>query len=150
MEEIYSKLKAKHGLPEYSVLDREFEISSIEEKTFPLRNVRKKMTEKIEFSLKLLDDMLHPESGFANFRESGMLTPDERERMFVVIKKLMYYDRLSTELFFDDSDELNAGFITAFMKDWPKLKKDILVFVRKMKDSWQKDVEKKEIVGYLG
>ncbi|MBW2964597.1 hypothetical protein KY363_04000 [Candidatus Woesearchaeota archaeon] len=150
MEKIYSALKAKHGLPEYSVLDSEFEVSSIEEKSFPLRNIRKKMTEKIEFSLKLLDEMIHPESGFASYHESGMLSPDERERIFVIVRKLMYYDRLSTELFFEDSDELNAAFIKAFMKEWPKLRSGILVFVRKLKDSWQKDVEKKEIVGYLG
>jgi hypothetical protein len=150
MEDNYNKLKQKHNLPAYDVLDKEFEISTIDEENFLLRSIRKKIAEKIEFSIKLFDDMLHPDAGFASYRESSIFNTEEREAMANIIKKLMFYNRLSTELSFDDSDEQNAGFIRSFMDDWPDLKKQIISFVRKLKDSWQKDVSKKEVVGYLG
>jgi hypothetical protein len=150
MKEQYSELKKKHKLPDFSILDYEFEISSIEEEAFLLRNIRCMIDEKTELSIKLLDEILHPEAGFSSFRESGIFTQDERERILKVYRSLMYFRRLSTELFFEDSDELNAKFINEFMKEWPELKKSLLVFVKRMKESWQKDVSIKEVVGYLG
>ena len=150
MKELYDKLKEQHSLPDFAVMDKEFEISGIEEENFLLRNIRKKISEKIEFSLKLLDDMLHPDVGFASYRESSIFMPEERDDIVNMIKKLMYFNRLSTELALEDSDEGNAEFIKSFMKDWPDIRVHILGFVRKLKDSWQKDVSKKEVVGYLG
>jgi hypothetical protein len=150
MEEDYAKLGEKHSLPDFGVLDTEFEISTIEEESFILRNIRKKIVEKIESSIKLLDDILHPDAGFASYRESSIFSPEEREDIIITYKKLMYFNRVSTELSFSDSDEQNAKFINEFMKEWPGLKQSILSFVGKLKESWKKDVTKKEVVGYLG
>ncbi|MFC1741695.1 hypothetical protein ACFL3V_04125 [Nanoarchaeota archaeon] len=150
MEELYDELRKKHSLPDFKQMDAEFEISSIEEESFLLRNVRKKVLEKIEFSIKLLDDILHPESGVASYRESTIFEKSEQDHVLRLYKQLMYYNRLSVELTFSDSDESNAEFINQFMKDWPNLKKDILLFVRKLKECWRNEIMKKEVVGYLG
>ncbi len=150
MEKLYKQLKEKHSLPEFKLLNQEFEISSIEEEDFLLRNIRKKILEKIEFALSILDDILHPDSGFATYNESGAFSESDRNDILEMYKRLMYFKRLSTELSFDDSDGLNAKFINDFMGEWPKIKETTLVFVRMLKESWQKDITKKEIVGYLG
>jgi hypothetical protein len=70
--------------------------------------------------------------------------------MVALYKRMMYFNRFSTELSFSDSDEANAKFINDFMREWPELKKSILYFVRRMKEGWQKDIMKKEFVGYFG
>jgi hypothetical protein len=150
MEDQYNKLKKQHTLPDYDLLDKEFEISTIEEEAFLLRSIRKKMLEKIDFSIKLLDDMLHPEAGFASYRESSIFNEAEREQIINTYKKLMFFNRSATELALNDSDESNTKFINDFTQSWPDLKEPILTFVRKLKDSWKKDVSKKEVVGYLG
>ena len=54
MEEIeteYKQLKSKHDLPEYNFLEDKFEISSIDNGPFLLRNIRRKISEKIEFMI---------------------------------------------------------------------------------------------------
>ncbi|MBU2561669.1 MAG: hypothetical protein KKD17_05190 [Nanoarchaeota archaeon] len=150
MEELYDGLKAKHRLPAFEVLDREFEISTIDDESFLLRNIRCRIVEKIESAVNLFDDMLHPESGFASYREANVFSDSDRETIILLYKRLMYFNRLSKELYFDDSDELNARFINDFMKEWPELKRSVLSFVKRLKDSWQKDIPKKEVVGYLG
>lgn len=150
MEKAYKELKEKHSLPDYNSLNQEFEISSIEEEDFLLRNIRKKILEKIDFTLSIMDDILHPESGFSSYKESGAFSESDRNKIIEMYKRLMFFKRSSTELSFDDSDELNAKFINDFMGEWPKMKETSLVFVRKLKESWQKDILKKEIVGYLG
>jgi hypothetical protein len=150
MEELYSGLKEKHSLPAFEALDREFEISTIEEEAFLLRNIRKKVVEKADSAIKLFDGLLHPDSGFSGYKEANVFDDADRERMIELYKRLMFFSRLSTELSFDDSDELNARFINDFLKEWPDLKAEVISFVRRMKDSWHKDITKKEVVRYLG
>ncbi|MBW2971995.1 hypothetical protein KY359_03065 [Candidatus Woesearchaeota archaeon] len=150
MEELYEQLRNRHNLPAFDVMDREFEISEIDDDAFMLRSIRKNIADKIESAIKIFDELFHPDSGFASFREANAFTETDRERMLDTYKRLRYFYRLSTELSFDDSDELNAEFMNSFMKEWPELKKSVLSFVRKLKESWQKDITKKEVVGYLG
>jgi hypothetical protein len=150
MDDEYAALKKKHNLPDFDILDREFEVSAIDEYTFFLRSVRVKIVEKIDASIKLFNELLHPDSGFASYKEANVFSEADREQILVIYRKLMYYSRRSTELNFEDSDDLNAKFINELMKDWPELRKSILFFVRRMKDSWQKDLSKKDVVGYFG
>jgi len=146
----FNKLKSRYSLPAFELLDKEFDISTIEYDFFLLREIRKKIAEKIEGATKIFDDLLHPEAGFAKFREAEIFGEQEREQLLVLYRKLMYYDRLSMELSFNDSDDLNAKFIVDFCKEWPNLKKQIISYVARMKESWQKEIPKKDAVRYLG
>jgi hypothetical protein len=150
MDEEYAALKKKYNLPDLGLLDREFEVSAIDEYTFLLRSMRVKIAEKVDSAIKLFNELLHPDSGFAAYKEANVFSEADREQILVIYRKLMYYSRRSTELNFDDSDELNARFINELMKEWPGLKNSILFFVRRMRDSWQKDLTKKDVVGYFG
>jgi hypothetical protein len=150
MDDEYAALKKKYNLPDFDVLDREFEVSAIDEYTFLLRSMRVKIVEKIDASVKLFNELLHPDAGFAAYKEANVFTEADRDQMLVIYRKLMFYSRRSIELNFEDSDELNARFINDIMKEWPELRKSILFFVRRMKDSWQRDITKKDVVGYFG
>ncbi len=150
MEELYNKLKENHALPDFNVLDAEFEISAIEDEVFLLREIRKCVAEKIESSIKFLDGLFHPDPGFASYREAELFNNADREAMISIYRRLMFFKRNNTELTFDDSDELNAKFLNDFMNEWPEIKSSILVFVKRLKDSWKEEISKKEVVGYLG
>lgn len=150
MDDEYIVLKKKYNLPDFDILDRAFEVSAIDEYTFLLRSMRLKMVEKIDSTIKLFNELLHPDAGFAAYKEANIFSESDREQVLVIYRRLMYYSRRSMELNFDDSDELNAKFINELMKEWPELKKSILFFVRRMKDFWQKDLSKKDVVGYFG
>ncbi|NQU78383.1 hypothetical protein HQ545_01305 [Candidatus Woesearchaeota archaeon] len=150
MEDIYKDLKKKHDLPDFDLLDRYFEISTMEDEPFMLRGIRNKIADKIDFMQKILDDLLHPESSFSSYTEAGVFSDKDRDEMILLYKRVMFFKRFSTELSFDDSDDQNAKFINMFMEEWMKLSTALLSFIRKLKESWQNEITKKELVRYLG
>jgi len=149
-DKIFDPLKKKYSLPDFSLLDSEFDLYTIEYECYFLRSIRHKMVERIESVTKMFDQVLHPEAGFSAYREANIFTDKDREDIINLYRRLMYFHRLSTELDFNSSEAADAKFINDFMKEWPVLKKQILAYVVRMKDSWQKDISKKEVVGYLG
>jgi len=149
-EEIYADLKKKYGLPEFEVIDEEFEICSMEEDIFILRGIRRRIVEKFDAAIKLFSELLHPEAGFTSYQEANVFSETERELIMQLYRQLMFFNRLSAEIDFNPSDDSDAKFIADFMKEWPELKKSITFFLRKLKESWHKDRSKKENVGYLG
>lgn len=149
-KEEYSLLQKQFKLPDFSALDKEFEISSIDTDSFPLRNVVRQIAEKIDSITAVYEDVLHPETSLASMQESAVFADEDRESLMKTYSLLMFYYRAASELAIDDSDDLNAKFINDLWHEWPVLKKDVLVFMRKLKDSWKSSISKKGFVGYLG
>lgn len=151
MEELYNQLREKHQLPSYAELDTEFEISSLDDDFSILRNIRKKMSEKVEFIANTLKEVIHPEASYISMHESSHFSDDEKRRVAEIYRKLMFTLRHALELYIDDSEELNAKFIRELYADWMKQKKEILFFMRKLKDSWNKETAEIESgKGYFG
>ncbi len=150
MEDIYTELKQRHGLPEFSILDKEFDIGELEDEHFLLRGIRKKIEDKIEDITKIFERLLHPESSFSSYREANSFSDEEREKMLDVYSRLMFFYRQATELSIEDSDEENAKYVNDFMKEWSGMKKEIMIYIKRLKESWTKEITKKEVVGYLG
>ena len=150
IEELYKKLQKEFSLPKYEDMDKEFEISSLEDEQFFLRHIIENIDEKISDVTKIFEGLLHPEGSFSGYREANSFTDEEREKMLDAYKKFMFFHRRATELSIDDSDKSNAEFINDLMKEWPGMKKEALSFVKRLKDSWTKEITKKEVVRYLG
>ncbi len=148
----YARLRKKFKtLPSFDALDTEFEISMIENHpTFLLREIRKKMTERIEFFAKVLEELLQPEATMANLRESKDFTDKEKQEMFELYKKLMMMNRTSMEFALTGSDKDNVAFIIDVTKEWDKAKKQLLIATRKMKHSWTKNLHFEEEQSYFG
>ncbi|MBU0472404.1 MAG: hypothetical protein KKF89_01905 [Nanoarchaeota archaeon] len=62
MKKEYEQLQKKHDLPTLNNMDKDFQISTIEAKKFLLKEIAKKMNEKIESYANLLEQILNPES----------------------------------------------------------------------------------------
>ncbi|MBR9691346.1 hypothetical protein GOV06_01030 [Candidatus Woesearchaeota archaeon] len=150
LKEKYQKLSKEHKLPSFEELDKEFEISKIEDEKFLLREVRRKIIEKIELYAKFLEEILNPDTTISNMHEAKIFNEEERERIFEFYKKLMYYDRLSIEVSIDEDDSKSSDYITGFYKEWSELKKEFSNFVKKAKESWLKDSNIKQESGYMG
>ncbi len=150
LKEQYQKLAKKNKLPSYDSLNNEFEITSIEETNFLLREIRRKITEKIELYVKVLDGLLHPESDLCGLLECRVFSDKDKSEMFALYKKLMFLDRLSIESAIDEDDKKSSEFINQVVKQWSDIKKNFLPIIKKMKESWLKDTDIKEELGYMG
>ncbi|MBW2966112.1 hypothetical protein KY342_03340 [Candidatus Woesearchaeota archaeon] len=150
IKEEYNKLKEKYNLPEFSDVDNEFEISIIEHEEFLLREIRRKITEKMEDYIKVLERILQPETVLSEMYECKIFTDEEKDVFFKLFRRLMFFDRLSVETSIDENDKKSAEFINDFWKDWGNIKKELSDFIKKLKEGWLKETKIKEELGYLG
>ncbi len=151
IEKEYRKLKEKYKLPEYSELNEEFEISSLECTDFLLRNIRRRMIEKISVFSSFIDELVQPEPNFRSITELSVIAQNSKDKAFGIYKDLIFADRASLELDVESTDEKEAEFIINLLKKWKETKPELLLLLAKVKGVWKKDItSEKEELGYVG
>jgi hypothetical protein len=152
VKELYKELSKKHKLPDFAELNNEFEISSIEaeKEEFLLREVRRKITEKLEAYANILEEVLQPDTNLSTMYEAGIFDEKERNGLFDIYKKFMFLCRLSVEASIDEDDKKSSDFINAVFRDWGAIKKHYLFFIKKAKESWLKTTSVEEKLKYMG
>ena len=84
----YNKLK--HKLPKFEDLDEEFEISNsnIKEKSFLLRNLRRRINDKVIFYCRIIEGLIYPSQGnIVSMYELKSFADDEKNLMSELYKK---------------------------------------------------------------
>ncbi len=142
IEQSYKHLIEEHKLPDFDALDKEFEISLIDNEEFIIREIRRKMTEKICFFADIIGGVVNTESSASAMLEFGNITEEDIKKGFNVYRKLMYWERYSAEVSAYSDDGKDAEFISKFYEEWIVLKKDIASTVAKIKETWKMDSEK--------
>lgn len=150
-KKIYQAYKKKYSsLPNFEVLDHEFEISSIESELFVLRQIRKKAGERIEGFIKFIEEILQPEgASFSSMYECLCFDDTEKKAMLDIYKKMMILHRslVSADIALDNKQDVEV--IKLVTKEWPVLSKKLLPYVEKIKKHWHELRETKEILDYL-
>ncbi|MBN1502603.1 hypothetical protein JW930_03595 [Candidatus Woesearchaeota archaeon] len=149
-KEDYSKISKVHNLPQYNELNRDFNIENIEEEDFLLVRICRKITEKIETIVKLLEDILYPTTSLTGLYESKYIEDRDKEKIYKIFKQLVRYLRYSSEVSFSDNEQENAVFVNEFYKDWQKLKPELQIIFSRLKKSWDTESSIKEDLSYLG
>ena len=150
MKDIYNTYSQRFALPEFDRLDYEFEISTIDEESFILRHIRRKMAEKVENFAKLIEGILNPDTTPSALNECRAFTDEEKDEMYKLYKKLMHCYRRSTELDILDHEENDAEYIKSVFGAWDEIKERMLYIVGKMKDTWKEEPDKSERLEYFG
>lgn len=152
IEKQYIELKKKLKLPDFKEIDFEFEISDLEETNFLLREIIRKMAERLDFCSTMLEEILQPDtSNLYALHETRNFDEDEKKKMYELYTKLMNFNRQSIEVSMEHNEKEEAEFISSLFNDWKTLKKELLVFVKKMRASWKtEEADIKEDLGYMG
>jgi hypothetical protein len=148
-QETYHKLQKKYNLPKFEDINHDFEITAIDKTDFLLREIRKKISEKIELLAKLLEGVLQPETTLTHFKESNVFSEEEREIIYTLFRKLMFYDRFSIETSLNETDAKTADFLKTFWKDWTSIKTSLEKTIKKIKESWEEETEFKQELSYI-
>ena len=146
----YNELKEKYSLPDFEVLNKNFEISAIEHEDFLLRQIRKKIADKINAMCEFLEDLLSPDTTMANLYEYKAFDDDERKKIFDLYKKFKVLEKLSLELSLNHDEEKDAEFINDFFSSWDKIRNEMATFVKKVKSFWENESTKEYKAGYFG
>ena len=152
IEKQYIELRKKYKLPEFKEMDFEFELSDIEETTFLLRAIIRRMEEKLDFYSTMLEEILQPDtSNLYAMHETKFFDEDEKKQMYELYTKLMNFNRQSIEVSLEHNENKEADFINSLFDEWKSLKQELLMFVRKMRASWKaEEADIKEDLGYMG
>lgn len=145
----YEKLKL--DLPEFSVLDFEFELSTLEDEPFLLREVVKRCEERISSVLNLLSNILQPDAGsFTQLYECAYFSQQDKERVAELFRRGMILQRglLVAEVSLDDKE--CAHILKDVARDWPGIREGAAGFLSKLRECWEQPSETKEILGYFG
>ena len=144
--------KSKHKLPDFESLDEEFEITlaNIKESKFLIRNIRRRINDRIIFYCRIIEQLIYPNSGnFIGMFEIKSFSEEEKQKMSEEYKKLMMYERESLMLDVSPDEKKEVDYINKIWKDWPSLKKTLIKISEKMKDSWNSK-DKSEKDNYFG
>ena len=153
VEKAYNELKTKYSsLPSFESINSEFEISSIDEEDFLVRKIRRRMSERIIFYCKLIENIIFPNlQNPLSAYEAGFIEETQREKLTKMHKELMVLEResllLDVDLTLDENKDLE--FILNLLNNWSNFKKEIVELVFTMKESWKKEV-KEENHGFFG
>lgn len=151
-EKEYNEFKKKYKLPDFEKLNNEFELSSYKDidPKFLLRNIRRKLIDKIGSSLRFLENIIHPlGSSVITMNEVKYFDETNLNKVNNLIKKLMLLERQSLVLDLELNEAADAEFIDSFFKEWTDIKgelKEVTIIVR---DSW-KEEEKTDTEDYFG
>jgi hypothetical protein len=152
IKEAYEKLKKEHPvLPEFDKMNKEFEIELLESDKFLLRHIKRKISEKMEPVLDLLEHSINPDpNSFSDMYECRCFTNGEKKQVIDIFRHLMenYRSLLETDLMGEDKKD--AETIRKIYDIWQQDKKQLLPLLKKIRECWQKHVEPKEILEYLG
>ena len=146
----YNNLRYK--LPKFENLDYEFELSTtnIKDKNFLLRNVRRRLNDKVIFYCKIIEGLLYPNSNnIIGMLEVKSFNEEEKEKMSKIYKKLMEFERQSLLLDVEPDEKKEAEFINNLFKEWKNFKEEMIKITKRMKDSWHLE-EKEEKDNYFG
>jgi hypothetical protein len=151
IEKSYAKLATKHKLPKFDAIDKIFEIGSIDKEDYLLKEIRRRMADKIDHYIEMLEGVINPETTLSGLHECKFFNDDEKTELFELYRKLMAHIRQCDILNLDSSDEDEAAFIRDLFKDWSNLESQLRAVIIKLKKAWvDEEVSKKDIIGYFG
>jgi len=151
IEKEYSNLSKKYKLPKFKDIDAEFEISSLDNEKFLIKNTLRKILEKLEFYIEVIGSLVHPDgSSISSMYEIRFFTEDEKNGMYMLFKKLMKIDRSIVEMVLKNNEKEQSDFLNKFFTDWQSMKKELLNYIGKMKDSWERQSTIEKDIGYFG
>lgn len=150
MKSTYNELFAKFSLPVWEELEREFEIEEADKPNLTLREIRRKMVEKISKHAKSIESILHPDGDLCSLYECQNVTDENKSKLFNVLKQLKALELHSAEVSVKNLDEKNAEFINSAFETWNLLANEIENFYKELKAGWQREDAEQAIQEYFG
>ena len=151
IEEQYNKIKQQYNLPDFKQINKLFELTEIEcsEELF-LVEIRRRIVDKIEYYSKVLCNVLQPDTNLVSIQEAHGFNEEDRKSILTIYKQLMFIERRSNILALDNDDVKTAQFIINTYNKWIEVMPEVVSILEKIHDSWAKEEDIIEDLGYLG
>jgi len=152
MKNAYNKIKKDFDLPDFDILNYEFEIGDLDPAGFLLREIKRKINDKFSDACELLSKLIQPEpTSLTELYEYRCFDDDAKKKIFELFSRIIYLKRKinESELLLDD--KVDAALIKEAADVWPDIRKQLIPFVKELTVCWENTPESdKEVKGYLG
>lgn len=151
LREEYQKASKKYKVPDFDELNEHFEFMFLSQKDFILRLARRRMTEKLIFFMRILENILYPsqQSPIAAY-ESGFFTEEQKKKLLDLHRKMMVFERQSIAIDISPSEKRDVDYINKLWTEWPKFSKIMDEVSIDMEKAWQQEYKKEEGEKYFG
>ncbi|MFH1650250.1 MAG: hypothetical protein ABIA93_06915 [Candidatus Woesearchaeota archaeon] len=147
----YDTIAVMFNLPSYASMDVDFDLGCIEDDTAkPLHEVMRRVVERIDYVLKVLDEILNPETNLTTVHEANVFTERERSALYIVYRHMMTLFRKSQIADISGDDVKRAAFINEAVKVYSELKPALLDALGKLQQAWAVEEGKQNEPGYFG
>ena len=151
IEKKYIELSKKYKLPKFNEIDSELELSSFDNANFLLKDALRSIVDKLDFYVNLITNLLQPDAAsLSSMHETRFFAQDERNEVYSLFKIIMKHYRSAILLILENDEKKQADFLNRFFNEWLGIKKELLLYLEKMKESWDKETTIDEDLGYLG
>ncbi|MEK6903311.1 MAG: hypothetical protein AABW64_01545 [Nanoarchaeota archaeon] len=148
LESEYASYQKKYSLPSYQHLNQEFEflaIGQLQQIDFPLRFMRRRMTDRIAGICNFFQTILQPNPGsYVLLKESSFFTGDEKQQIQRLLYEAMVFLTKSTLLDSTFDEKADAAFIRELYKFWMHAKPQYRKLLEKLEQGWQKKPEQQK------
>ncbi|MFH1711150.1 MAG: hypothetical protein ABH840_02455 [Nanoarchaeota archaeon] len=148
----YGKLAMKYKLPDYKILNEEFDVEPLAERETEtlLREIRKIIMDKIIAYLRFTEMLINPSNApMFFFAILKGINSDDKKLLEEVYAKL---GRLEVGVIVVDNDYSEQGeadFIKHVFSEWADIKKNMRIVAKALQSGWDKKREKRD-KSYLG
>ncbi len=153
LKKAYESYVKKYDLPSYEELDSEFEllyVPSITEIKFPLRFIRRRLTDKVAWMVNMLQTILQPNpSSLVSLQESNFFDNGSKRKIAEFLRELMKLERESLMIEIIPDEKRDADFIKDFYSKWKDIKNQVADVSKKLRDGWTQE-KKSEKNHYFG
>lgn len=150
MKRQYEELRKKYDLPEYDVLAKNFEIDSISKDDNIIREILKKVFDKIDFYTRTMESLIQPDVGYSCMKEASGLNSADMSNVNKLYIQGMYIIRKFSEFGVEYNEKEAANFLKEIIVEWESIKPELKRILNKLKMIWKKQHTSKQDRGYLG
>jgi len=136
-KEEYAKICKKHkGMPSWDWLNKNFKIK-IEDEIPLLEQIRTNVVEKLDtIARSVLEPIISGGENFCCFYERGMLTPQDKDKIFQIYKQMQSLLWKSNALSIDFSEKAATEWLTSVKEIFDGNKVPLLEICNKLSAGW--------------
>jgi hypothetical protein len=143
------ELKEKSGLENFDEFDKYFEISSIEESKFLLREIRRKIKDKMEAVVCGLNSLIYPDSSDI-MQMNDANAAGNPDTIFEIIRVFSILLKEHQVLEIEPNDKGDREFCINALETYKNKIAEIKDIISKTKESYESKVKITDTVHYLG
>jgi hypothetical protein len=149
--EQFTPLQSRFKLPSFEELDRHYDIGSIDDDCKRLvLDIAQKVHDRFDYVLKILEEVLQPETSVATMQESAAFSEEERAEMFLLYRKLMYLFREAQALELEADEQKLGTFISSAHKEYISMLPQLISTIKHLQRVWKTEQSGSSELGYFG